>query len=220
MFSIIKKMKWKVCIKYFLWISHYSGCLKKVLVWLFERQAELVTFFMAHHFLHKGITDGKKSRLYWVRVLANIWLEINHCPYNSFCYKDENPSPVYLPNPGIERVSPVSPSLAGKFFTAAPPGKPTKNKPAPNVNSVKVKTSSSLVRGINRFCDLKEKGYIPGALWRDHLRLSLCTSVQVPSGETQAKVGVLRPGHLNGFHLCLQRQCNSPFREAVSVSCW
>lgn len=90
MFSIVKKMKWKVCIKYFLWISHYSGCLKKVLVWLFEMQAELVIFFMAHHFLLKGITDGQKSRLYWVRVLANIWLELNHCPYNSFCYKDEN----------------------------------------------------------------------------------------------------------------------------------
>ena len=32
------------------------------------------------------------------------------------------PSPGYLPNPGIE---PVSPTLAGGFFTTAPPGKPT-----------------------------------------------------------------------------------------------
>ena len=29
-----------------------------------------------------------------------------------------------LPNPGIEPTSPVSPALAGKFFTAEPPGKP------------------------------------------------------------------------------------------------
>ena len=31
------------------------------------------------------------------------------------------PSPGYLPNPGIE---PMSPALAGGFFTAEPPGKP------------------------------------------------------------------------------------------------
>ena len=31
------------------------------------------------------------------------------------------PSPGYLPNPGIE---PISPTLAGGFFTAEPPGKP------------------------------------------------------------------------------------------------
>ena len=30
-----------------------------------------------------------------------------------------------LPNPGIEPESPVSPALAGGFFTTVPPGKPT-----------------------------------------------------------------------------------------------
>ena len=30
----------------------------------------------------------------------------------------------YLPNPGIKPTSPVSPALAGGFFTTAPPGKP------------------------------------------------------------------------------------------------
>ena len=32
--------------------------------------------------------------------------------------------PVELPNPGIKPVSPVSPALAGGFFTTEPPGKP------------------------------------------------------------------------------------------------
>ena len=34
------------------------------------------------------------------------------------------PSPGYLPNPGIEPVTPASPALSGRFFTTAPPGKP------------------------------------------------------------------------------------------------
>ena len=33
------------------------------------------------------------------------------------------PSPVDLPDPGIEPTSPVSPELAGRFFTTVPPGK-------------------------------------------------------------------------------------------------
>ena len=34
------------------------------------------------------------------------------------------PSPGYLPDPGIEPVSPASPALAGEFFTIVPPGMP------------------------------------------------------------------------------------------------
>ena len=34
------------------------------------------------------------------------------------------PSPGDLPHPGIEPMSPVSPSQAGRFFTTEPPGKP------------------------------------------------------------------------------------------------
>ena len=34
------------------------------------------------------------------------------------------PSPGAFPNPGMKPVSPVSPALAGRFFTAGPPGKP------------------------------------------------------------------------------------------------
>ena len=33
------------------------------------------------------------------------------------------PSPEDLSDPGFERASPVSPALAGRFFTAEPPGK-------------------------------------------------------------------------------------------------
>ena len=34
------------------------------------------------------------------------------------------PPPGDLPDSGIEPTSPVSPALAGRFFTAEPPGKP------------------------------------------------------------------------------------------------
>ena len=34
------------------------------------------------------------------------------------------PPPGDLPNPGLEPASPVSPALAGRFFTTEPPGKP------------------------------------------------------------------------------------------------
>ena len=35
--------------------------------------------------------------------------------------------PGYLPNPGIEPISLVSPALAGRFFTTAPPVRPSSN---------------------------------------------------------------------------------------------
>ena len=34
------------------------------------------------------------------------------------------PAPGNLPDPGLEPESPVSPALAGQFFTTGPPGKP------------------------------------------------------------------------------------------------
>ena len=37
------------------------------------------------------------------------------------------PSPGGPPNPGIESVSPISPALAGRFFTTEPPRKPSLN---------------------------------------------------------------------------------------------
>ena len=35
------------------------------------------------------------------------------------------PFPGYLPNPGMESMSLVSPALAGGFFTNVPPGNPS-----------------------------------------------------------------------------------------------
>ena len=40
-------------------------------------------------------------------------------------------TPEDLSNPGIETTSLRSPALAGRFFTAAPPGKPPENKLTP-----------------------------------------------------------------------------------------
>ena len=36
--------------------------------------------------------------------------------------------PPFLPDSGIEPKSPVSPALAGRFFTTVPPGKPLKHR--------------------------------------------------------------------------------------------
>ena len=50
------------------------------------------------------------------------------------------PPPQDLPDPGIQPMSPTSPALAGRFFTTAPPGKPTAGiKPNKNVASEEVK---------------------------------------------------------------------------------
>ena len=42
-------------------------------------------------------------------------------------------SPADLPDPGIELTSPVSPALAGGFFTTEPPGKPILNIRSPQL---------------------------------------------------------------------------------------
>jgi len=39
----------------------------------------------------------------------------------------EIPPPGYLPDPGMEPESSVSPALAGRFFTTGPPGKSSPN---------------------------------------------------------------------------------------------
>ena len=36
-----------------------------------------------------------------------------------------SPTPGYLPDPGIEPTFPMSPVLAGEYFTTVPPGEPT-----------------------------------------------------------------------------------------------
>ena len=50
-------------------------------------------------------------------------------------YKSRLPFPFSgdLPDPGIESASPVSPALAGRFFTTEPPGTPVFTLTVPNL---------------------------------------------------------------------------------------
>ena len=54
------------------------------------------------------------------------------------------PPPGDLPDPGIKRSSPVSPALAGRFFTTAPPGKPKYLTAFPNCSLWKTAGAAGL----------------------------------------------------------------------------
>ena len=60
---------------------------------------------------------------------ATLWAVAHQAPLSMEFSRQEYwsglpcPSPGDLPDPGIEPVSPVSPALAGGFFTSVPPGK-------------------------------------------------------------------------------------------------
>ena len=62
--------------------------------------------------------------------LAAPWTVDHQAPLSTGFPKQEYwsglpfPSPGDLPNPGIEPVSPVSPTLASRFFAIVPPGEP------------------------------------------------------------------------------------------------
>ena len=72
----------------------------------------------------------------WVKSLSGVWLFATlwtvalQSPLSMGFSRQEYwsglpfPPPGYLPNPGVKPVSPVSPALAGRFFTTEPPGKP------------------------------------------------------------------------------------------------
>ena len=65
-----------------------------------------------------------------VQLLATPWTVAHKAPLSMEFSRQEYwsrlpfPSPVDLPDPGIESASLVSPALAGRFFTTMPPGKP------------------------------------------------------------------------------------------------
>ena len=65
-----------------------------------------------------------------VRLFATLWTVAHQAPLSMGFSRQEYwwglpvPSPGNLLNPGIKPVSPVSPTVAGGFFTAEPPGKP------------------------------------------------------------------------------------------------
>ena len=73
----------------------------------------------------------KVKSLSCVRHLATPWTVAYQAPLSMGFSREEYwsglpfPSPVDLPDPGIE---PKTPALAGRFFTTVPPGKPLKVK--------------------------------------------------------------------------------------------
>ena len=62
-----------------------------------------------------------------VQLFATLWTIVRQAPLSmefpgqEYCSGLPFPSPADLPHPGIK---PLSPALAGGFFTAEPPGKP------------------------------------------------------------------------------------------------
>ena len=65
-----------------------------------------------------------------VQLFATLWTVALQAPLSMGFPRQENwnglpfPPPEDLSDPGIEPVSPVSPALAGGFFTTELPGKP------------------------------------------------------------------------------------------------
>ena len=64
-----------------------------------------------------------------VQLFLTLWTVAHQTPLSREFYRQDYwralpfPPPGDLPNPGIEPMSPASPALAGRFFTAEPPGK-------------------------------------------------------------------------------------------------
>ena len=65
-----------------------------------------------------------------VQLFVTLWTVAHQAPLSMEFPRQEYwsgwpfPPPGDLPNPGVEPTSPVSPVLAGRFFTTEPPGKP------------------------------------------------------------------------------------------------
>ena len=66
-----------------------------------------------------------------IRLFATPWTAARQASLSMEFSREEYsselpfPTPGALPNPWIEPTAPVSPALAGGFFTTAPPGKPS-----------------------------------------------------------------------------------------------
>ena len=71
------------------------------------------------------------QQLSCVRLFATPWIVTHQVPLSMGIFRQEYwsgvplPFPGYLPNPGMESMSLVSPALAGGFFTNVPPGNPS-----------------------------------------------------------------------------------------------
>ena len=53
-----------------------------------------------------------------------LWTAARQAPLSMGFSREEFWAPGDLPDPGLKPMSPASPALAGRFFTAEPPGKP------------------------------------------------------------------------------------------------
>ena len=64
-----------------------------------------------------------------VQLFATPWTVAHQAPLSMEFFREENwrgsplPTPRELPDPGTEGIPPVSPALAGRFFSTVPPGK-------------------------------------------------------------------------------------------------
>ena len=80
--------------------------------------------------LSKTVSKMSACVLSHVQLFATPWTVACQAPLSMGFSRQEYwsglpfPSPGDLTNPGIEHTSPVSPPLAGRFFTMVPPGKP------------------------------------------------------------------------------------------------
>ena len=65
-----------------------------------------------------------------VQLFVTPWTATQQAPLSvgfsrqEYCSGLPLPPPGYLPHPGMELISLVSPALAGRFFTTVPPGSP------------------------------------------------------------------------------------------------
>ena len=65
-----------------------------------------------------------------VQLFATLWTVARQAPLPTGFYRQKYwsgllfPPPGGLPDPGIKPEFPMSPALAGRFFTTEPPGKP------------------------------------------------------------------------------------------------
>ena len=79
---------------------------------------------------HSGFRKAHAQLLSRIQLFATPWTGAHQAPPSMGFPKQEYwsgrpcPPPRGLPDPGIAPGSPVSPALAGRFFTTEPPGKP------------------------------------------------------------------------------------------------
>ena len=117
-------------------------------IWITQRETPdtwMSSVLTAVSLLHTLLRDKKKSLtcmyaqlLSRVQLSATTWIVAQQSPLSMGFSRQEYwnalpfPSPGYLPNPGTEATSPVSPVLAGRFFTTEPPRKPITTVPMAN----------------------------------------------------------------------------------------